>query len=184
MDVVDPCPGDAEDFDGLADDDGCPEKDADEDSVPDEKDQCHGEKETINGFQDDDGCPDAGESKVKVEDDKIVILDKVFFKPGKDVILETSFNLLNQVAATLKASPKIKQVRVEGHTDDEGAETSNQLLSERRAKAVVAFLVKAGVEAARLTSTGLGESKPIDVNTTPEGRANNRRVEFLILEQN
>lgn len=183
VDVSDTCPGDAEDMDGLKDEDGCPEKDVDEDGVPDEQDKCQFTLETINGVDDDDGCPDLGESKVKVENDKIVILDKIHFAPGKDLILDKSFNLLEQVAATLRAKSDIKLVRVEGHTDDQGPETTNMELSERRAKSVVKYLVNAGVDAARLTSAGFGESKPVESNATPDGRANNRRVEFLIVEQ-
>lgn len=182
-DVSDTCPGDAEDADGLKDEDGCPEKDADEDGVPDETDKCNYTAETINGIDDDDGCPDLGESKVKVEEDKIVILDRVYFSTSEDVILDKSFNLLDQVASTLKARSKIKLVRVEGHTDDQGPETTNMELSERRAKSVVKFLVNAGVEESRLTSAGFGESKPLESNATPDGRANNRRVEFVIVEQ-
>lgn len=183
VDVSDACPGDAEDMDGLKDEDGCPEKDVDEDGIPDEQDKCQFTLETINGYQDEDGCPDLGAPKVIIEKNKIVILDKVFFTTSKDVILDKSFSLLDQVAATLKAKTNIKLLRVEGHTDDQGPDTTNMELSERRAKAVVAYLVRAGIDAARLTSAGLGESKPLESNATPDGRANNRRVEFLIVEQ-
>ncbi|HUV00278.1 MAG TPA: OmpA family protein, partial [Bacteroidales bacterium] len=68
---------------------------------------------------------------------------------------------------------------VEGHTDSDGDDASNQSLSERRAQAVVAEFTKMGIAAARLSSKGWGESAPIDSNSTPEGKANNRRVEFV-----
>ena len=75
--------------------------------------------------------------------------------------------------------PKI-EVRVEGHTDSQGGASSNQRLSERRAKAVREHLAKQGVDGARMTAKGYGEEKPIDTNRTRAGRANNRRVEFHI----
>ena len=68
---------------------------------------------------------------------------------------------------------------MEGHTDDQGGPKVNGPLSEKRAAAVKAWLVKQGIAEARLTSKGLGQSKPIDSNETAEGRANNRRVEFV-----
>jgi outer membrane protein OmpA-like peptidoglycan-associated protein len=68
---------------------------------------------------------------------------------------------------------------VEGHTDSDGSDTYNQTLSEQRAATVVSTLINLGIDSGRLTSTGWGESKPLDTNSTPEGKANNRRVEFL-----
>ena len=68
---------------------------------------------------------------------------------------------------------------VEGHTDSDGDEQFNMELSEKRAKAVMDKLIEMGIDSSRLKSKGWGETKPIDTNATPEGKANNRRVEFV-----
>ena len=68
---------------------------------------------------------------------------------------------------------------VQGHTDSDGETVANQKLSEARAKGVVETMVKLGLSSSRLTSSGLGESKPMTDNDTPEGKAQNRRVEFV-----
>jgi outer membrane protein OmpA-like peptidoglycan-associated protein len=69
---------------------------------------------------------------------------------------------------------------VEGHTDSRGTPTSNQVLSESRARAVMDYLVSRGVLAQAITSVGIGQARPIADNASPEGRANNRRVEIII----
>jgi outer membrane protein OmpA-like peptidoglycan-associated protein len=68
---------------------------------------------------------------------------------------------------------------IEGHTDSDGDDANNQTLSEARGKSVMDKLVSMGISSNRLKSNGFGESKPIDNNSTPEGKANNRRVEFV-----
>jgi outer membrane protein OmpA-like peptidoglycan-associated protein len=85
---------------------------------------------------------------------------------------------LRSILALLKEDAALR-FAIEGHTDDQGGPKVNGPLSERRAAAVKAWLVQEGVAADRLTSKGLGQSKPIDTNGTAEGRANNRRVEFV-----
>jgi outer membrane protein OmpA-like peptidoglycan-associated protein len=74
-------------------------------------------------------------------------------------------------------------VSIEGHTDNQGPDDYNQDLSERRAASVRRYLISQGVESERLRSKGFGESQPIDDNRTAAGRAENRRVEFLIIKQ-
>ena len=71
------------------------------------------------------------------------------------------------------------RLSIEGHTDSDGEEAWNQELSEKRASAVKDTLVERGIESSRLKTKGYGESKPLDSNSTPEGKANNRRVEFV-----
>ncbi len=78
--------------------------------------------------------------------------------------------------------PHIRHVVVKGHTDARGNAAANQKLSQRRAQAVVAQLIKNGVEASRLSAEGGGESQPIASNRPPAGMAKNRRVEFHIVE--
>lgn len=182
LNSVDKCQNDAEDMDGFEDTDGCPDTDNDKDSILDAVDKCPNEAEVINGVEDEDGCPDKGKSKVKITETKIEILEKVFFATGKASIKKRSFGLLNQVAAVLKAYPKMTKIRVEGHTDDRGKDQANLKLSEARAKSVVDYLVGQGVAAERLVSKGYGETKPIEPNKTRAGRGANRRVEFTIIE--
>jgi outer membrane protein OmpA-like peptidoglycan-associated protein len=85
--------------------------------------------------------------------------------------------VLNVIVGMLKQDATLK-LSVEGHTDSDGDDKANQKLSEERAAAVKDALVKLGVEAGRLQVKGFGETMPIAPNTTPEGKANNRRVEF------
>nr|WP_244226908.1 OmpA family protein [Corallococcus aberystwythensis] len=181
-DAEDRCATVAEDPDGFEDEDGCPDPDNDQDGIPDAADQCPLEAEVINGAKDDDGCPDKGASKVRLEGSRIVILDKVYFATGQDVILPRSFPLLSQVAAVLRAHPELELVRVEGHTDSQGNDAKNLDLSQRRANTVRDWLVKGGIAAERLEAVGHGETKPVDTNDTAKGRENNRRVEFNILK--
>ena len=82
----------------------------------------------------------------------------------------------------LAAHPEIGHLRVEGHTDNKGGAAYNLALSRRRAASVLKWLVEHGVEKKRIVSEGLGLSRPIDDNATEDGRRNNRRVEFHILE--
>jgi outer membrane protein OmpA-like peptidoglycan-associated protein len=103
----------------------------------------------------------------------------VKFKFNSNDLDPASFDTLDKLAAILKAAPALK-LGITGHTDNIGAATVNQKLSEVRANVVKEYLVKKGVNAANITATGLGATKPIDTNDTAEGRANNRRVEFAI----
>jgi outer membrane protein OmpA-like peptidoglycan-associated protein len=90
---------------------------------------------------------------------------------------------LKRAIEFIKKYPKTK-IQIEGHTDDIGSEKYNQKLSERRATTVKKYLVKeGGIDAARLTTVGYGETKPVASNKTKEGRAKNRRVEILILSE-
>ncbi len=182
-DNVDQCPQDPEDFDGFKDEDGCPDPDNDRDGILDVDDKCPNEPEIINGVDDDDGCPDQGEVKVKVEAEKIEIYEKIYFELDKAIIRPISFSILDQVVRVVVRNPQIKKIRIEGHTDSQGTEAYNLDLSKRRAAAVMEYLTTAGVDPSRLESEGYGEGQPIDTNDTREGRANNRRVEFKILEQ-
>jgi outer membrane protein OmpA-like peptidoglycan-associated protein len=80
------------------------------------------------------------------------------------------------------AQPNIK-VEISGHTDNRGSAEANQVLSERRAKAIVDFLIRNGIEPVRLSYVGYGFAKPIAPNTTAEGRSQNRRTEFKLISQ-
>jgi OOP family OmpA-OmpF porin len=108
---------------------------------------------------------------------------KVHFADGRARIMPDSEPLLEEVAAVLAAHPEIKKIRIEGHTDDRGDRALNLRLSEDRAKSVQSFLVSRGVAASRLTAKGHGPDKPVAPNLTERGRDKNRRVEFVIVEQ-
>ncbi|MBE7453379.1 MAG: OmpA family protein [Kofleriaceae bacterium] len=181
LDVDDLCPNDPEDKDGWEDEDGCPDPDNDGDKILDVDDRCPNEPETKNGFEDEDGCPDRG--RVVVTDTKIEILDKVYFEYNKAIIKSESYPILDAVAATLEGNPDIQLVEVQGHTDERGNDAYNLDLSDKRAKAVVKYLVDKGIEQRRLQGQGYGETQPIDRKSNEAAWAKNRRVEFLILKR-
>ena len=181
LDVNDDCPNEKEDRDGFEDDDGCPDPDNDNDGILDTDDLCPNRAEVINGVRDDDGCPD--DVRAVVTKERIVILDKILFVTGRDEIVASSFPILEAVRDVLLENPRIRRVRVEGHTDARGDDDYNMELSNQRAKAVLRYLIKAGVERERLDSMGFGESMPIGPNDTEAGMQTNRRVEFVIVEQ-
>jgi large repetitive protein len=183
-DKDDGCPLEPEDVDNWEDKDGCPEPDNDKDGILDGKDECPNDPEVMNGFEDEDGCPDeAGKKKlVVVKRDKIEILDKVYFATDSDRILPKSYPLLDNVAEVIKQHTEIPAIFVEGHTDSDGKDAYNLDLSDRRAKSVMRYLLdRGGVDGSRLKAQGFGETKPIDTNSTAAGKANNRRVEFRII---
>ena len=110
-----------------------------------------------------------------------IVTHGILFDTGSDVLKPESGPELRNILQLLQEDPKIR-FAVEGHTDNQGGPQINGPLSERRAAAVKAWLVKQGIDASRLTSRGFGDTKPIDTNSTAEGRANNRRVEFARIE--
>ncbi len=103
----------------------------------------------------------------------------IHFESDSERIRPESMKLLDEVARILNTCPKTR-VLIAGHTDATGSATYNQSLSERRAAAVGRALVKLGVSASRFTAVGYGESRPVADNDTEEGRAKNRRIEFII----
>lgn len=102
----------------------------------------------------------------------------ILFDVNKSSIRAESMGTLNEIVELMN-DHKDLQFRIEGHTDSDGDEEYNQKLSDERASAVKSMLVKLGIDSSRLDSKGFGESKPVDNNTTPEGKSNNRRVEFI-----
>jgi outer membrane protein OmpA-like peptidoglycan-associated protein len=90
--------------------------------------------------------------------------------------------VLRAVVAALKATPGIKKVSIQGHTDNKGVAEKNLDLSQRRAESVHRWLAENGVEGERLEAKGFGDTKPIASNSNVLGRARNRRVEFVIVD--
>ncbi len=104
----------------------------------------------------------------------------ILFDTNQASIKAESAGVINEVARMMKEHPDLK-FSIEGHTDSDGDEEHNQQLSEQRALAVQQALQERGIEANRIQVKGLGESIPVSDNSTPEGKANNRRVEFIKL---
>ncbi len=179
IDRDDACP----DLKGVKSDDptqnGCP-PDTDGDGIRDDVDACPREKGKPSSDPEKNGCP----TSVRVTDQEIVILEQVQFKTGSAVILKASDDLLTQVALVLAEHPEIARLEVQGHTDNRGGKRYNLKLSDKRAAAVMKWLVTRGsVGAGRLSSHGYGMEEPIADNGTSEGRQKNRRVQFKILEK-
>lgn len=173
-DDLDRCPLQAEDIDNFADEDGCPDLDNDLDGIPDEVDQCPNAPETFNGIDDEDGCPDEKQIEQRF------VVKGVNFESGSASLTPDSYLILDEVVRSLMAYPEVR-IEIRGYTDSVGKASSNMTLSQRRADSVKQYLVNAGIDPARLVSKGYGEESPISSNSTPAGRAENRRIEFMRL---
>lgn len=188
-DTLDRCPDQAETMNGHADDDGCPDdkpvEDSDADGFKDDVDRCPYDAEDLNQFEDEDGCPDdrLKNARVVVTKESIKIKEVIFFDTGKASIQSRSFSLLDELATVIAEHPELKKIRVEGHTDADGAELANLKLSQARAESVAAYLKSKGIDGSRLDAAGFGEMRPIAPNDSEEGRAQNRRVEFIIVDR-
>ncbi len=115
-----------------------------------------------------------------IEIGKSIVVDDLLFKTGKTELDERSFRILDQLVDFMNQNPTIK-IELQGHTDSDGSEASNQILSEGRAQAAVDYLSRKGIAVNRLVAKGYGETTPIATNNTPEGKAKNRRVELKIV---
>lgn len=109
-----------------------------------------------------------------------IALVNVYFDKGKFIVKKLYEEEIERFAAVMRSYPAIK-IEIRGHTDDEGSEKSNEILSENRANAVMKSLISKGIDASRLTSKGFGETLPVSDNSTKEGKALNRRTEFVII---
>lgn len=123
--------------------------------------------------------------KAVQQGDQIKIPGNIVFDTDKDTIKaddKGSQDVLTQLKAFLDANPQVTKLRVEGHTDNQGDANHNIDLSARRALTVKKWLIDHGVPKERLVAVGWGQNKPVANNGTPEGQAQNRRVEFHIAE--
>jgi outer membrane protein OmpA-like peptidoglycan-associated protein len=164
----------AEDFDGFQDEDGAPDPDNDGDGIPDTEDKCPNEAETFNEYQDEDGCPD---EKPDVDVGQSIVLEGVNFASGSAELTENSMRILDKVAADMQKYPEV-EVEIRGYTDNTGSYQGNMVISQRRADSVKQYLVRQGVAPYRITTKGFGPESPVATNSTREGRAQNRRIEF------
>jgi outer membrane protein OmpA-like peptidoglycan-associated protein len=171
LDEQDACPAEP----GIVEMQGCPPRDADADTVWDHQDNCPSEP----GPVDNQGCPVAEKQLVAIQKDRIEIRDTVHFDFDKATIQPRSFPLLDQVARVLIEHPEIVMVTIEGHTDGRGTAEYNRDLSQRRAESVRGYFIQKGVAPERMEARGFGEDRPLRSNDTDEGRAANRRVEFI-----
>lgn len=112
-----------------------------------------------------------------LQDGKITT-NGIRFNINEATLLPESMGIINEMVGMMKEHPEIS-LSVEGHTDSDGESTTNEQLSVSRAHTVVSTMTTMGIETTRLRAKGHGESQPVDTNETPEGRANNRRVEFI-----
>jgi outer membrane protein OmpA-like peptidoglycan-associated protein len=122
-------------------------------------------------------------SLVTVGAKEITIKQQIQFALNSAQILPESTALLTEIADAILRTPRIKKLEIQGHTDSTGTPDKNQQLSEDRAESVRAWLVAHGVAADRLVAHGYGQTKPMFPNVTTANRVRNRRVQFVILEQ-
>lgn len=165
-DYQDKCPDTAP---GIAVDvNGCP-RDADADGVADDRDAC---SSTPTGVRvDARGCPLTGE--------RIAVVTNLNFDFDRSNVREDVRKRLSRVIRLLEEMPAI-DVQIVGYTDDVGSQEYNLTLSLRRAEAVRDYMVTRGIEHRRLSVAGRGKAEPLVSNSTPQGRAVNRRVEFVV----
>lgn len=157
---------------------GCPLPDRDNDMVPDVNDACPDEPGAPHEDPEKNGCP----TLVYVQNNQIHINRPVFFATASDRILPRSMPVMNALRDAMRASPFIRRISIDGHTDDRGDDDYNMELSMRRANSVMAWLVEHGVEPDRLEAHGFGETRPLIDDTNRRARRINRRVEFKILD--
>ncbi|WP_272150591.1 OmpA family protein [Tenacibaculum aiptasiae] len=173
VDGKDKCPNTA----GPAENGGCPWPDTDGDGVLDKDDKCP----KVAGVASNNGCPEVviKEEAVKKLND---FARAIYFNSGRTTFRTGVTGKLDLIAGIMKEYPKAN-FSIQGHTDSQGRASTNMKLSQRRAKAVLDYLVgKAGVAANRLSSQGFGEDYPIADNKTRAGRAQNRRVEIKLVK--
>jgi outer membrane protein OmpA-like peptidoglycan-associated protein len=164
---------------------GCPLPDRDGDTIVDPLDRCPDQPGAPNANPERNGCP----GLVRIQNGMIQIMAPVYFATNRDVILPRSYPVLEAVVEAIRATPSLRRVSVEGHTDDVGNDARNLSLSQRRAWSVVEFVHEHGVEANRLRAQGFGETRPLRPIANLRGRAlrdaraENRRVEFRIVNE-
>lgn len=151
--------------------------DRDGDGIVDGDDACPDEAGPANEDKAKNGCP-----KAHVVDSRIVITEQVRFRTASADLDPAGDSVLEAVLQVLQKHPEIQRIRVEGHTDNRGSSGSNLQLSKARAASVARWLRQRGLDEARVQSVGFGASQPITTNSSEEGRRENRRVEFHIVE--
>jgi len=158
---------------------GCP-LDSDGDGVLDSNDRCPGTP--AGTLVDTKGCPKPKATKsAKVTAAGTWVYEDIRFASAKAELTASSMPVLQEIAAALKANPRLK-AEIQGHTDNRGSLALNERLSQQRADAVRNYLIEQGIAPERLTARGYGPHQPIVSNDSAEGRAQNRRVELKPLQ--
>jgi outer membrane protein OmpA-like peptidoglycan-associated protein len=170
-DDVDLCPDIAEDCDGFEDENGCPDPDNDHDGVLDACDAC-----PVEAGAPPDGCP----PRVVVNQAEIRIMPRVLFGLDTARLEGPALTAIDAIAETLRREPRALRVEVSGHANQR--ERNRRQLAQRHAEVVLEALVARGIEASRLVARGYDADRPLMPETTEEGRARNRRVDFVVLE--
>jgi outer membrane protein OmpA-like peptidoglycan-associated protein len=147
--------------------------DRDNDGIADDLDRCP----DVAGRKDLHGCPPY--EKVVVQPDKIELKERIYFAWDEAKLEDASLPVLDEVVQAMKDNKGFR-VKIQGHADSSGGDDHNQALSERRAQAVMDYLVAHGVAKDRLVSTGFSSSVPTSTNDTAGGREDNRRVQFVV----
>lgn len=123
--------------------------------------------------------PDTLNNLYQEKYEEVLAFRNVTFKTGEAVLSPLSYPELNSIASHMASNPKLS-MEIYGHTDNAGEEKKNRELSLNRAKSVAEYLIAKGVIAENISYQGFGSTKPVDTNTTEEGRKKNRRVEFVL----
>lgn len=153
--------------------------DTDGDGVIDSADRCPGTAR--NASVDKFGCPELAETRAMFLDTGKLTAYDIVFGREKATIERGSYETLHEIGRTIETWPDLK-VEIVGHTDSEGSAAFNQELSEQRAESVKSYLLRNfDIESSQLVTVGHGEKQPIASNETAKGRAENRRVEFSVL---
>ncbi len=171
VDQDDHCPTES----GLSETQGCP--DADGDGVADKDDKCPEEA----GSAENEGCPQVAKLSEEDQTKLDLAVQNVQFEYNSDQLKSSSYENLEGVAEILNENKNFR-LKLDGHTDSHGKDEFNLELSQKRADACKNYLVSLGIDPDRITATGHGESQPIASNDTDEGRRQNRRVEFTIVQ--
>jgi outer membrane protein OmpA-like peptidoglycan-associated protein len=119
---------------------------------------------------------------VPIEVGQKISMNNVFFEQSKPILLSSSYPELDRMVEILKFNPKL-EIRIDGHTDNQGDAGKNMELSQQRVEVVKEYLVKKGITSKRVTTKAFGGTKPIASNAKEETRKLNRRVEFTITKQ-
>jgi outer membrane protein OmpA-like peptidoglycan-associated protein len=160
------------DLPGPAENKGCPKTDTDKDGLEDLEDECP----LTPGPISNKGCPEIDSSELEIIR---LAFENLEFEVDKAIIRPSSYANLNNLASLLVSKPSYKLL-LAGHTDSDGSEEHNLILSKNRSESTKQYLVDKGVAAERIRTEYYGESSPIATNDTPEGKQRNRRVEMTI----
>ena len=169
IDLEDRCPTVA----GIAAYSGC--ADTDGDGIADDQDQCP----LVKGVIENGGCPAAPAPEVL---EKFTgAMRGITFETNKAKVRPTSFTILDEAVAVLQEFPDLRLI-IEGHTDSRGSDSNNMKLSQARADSVKAYLLGKGISSDRIDAIGYGETREKASNDNETGRAENRRIEFQIIQ--